>query len=434
MTAPATSGTDSLARSYLRQFPAGAARHIEASPLVEAIALLESEPTPHAVAVVERLASNVAADLLQAGSPQHARRMLAAIDPVRAAATLAWLDEDVRTTLLQGVDERTAKELRAMAAYPPDTAGRLMDPRVIGVRPGTTVHDALSRVRGGRTRHVSDVFLTDEDGRLVGRVRLQELAIAAPAELVDALAEPAISVAATATAEEVVEQLTDRRLTSLPVVDFDDRLLGVIRHDTLVKTAQHDVASDLQAMVGASRQERALSRVSFAVRARLPWLQVNLATAFVAAAVVGLFESTIAMFTALAVLLPVVAGQSGNTGAQALAVTMRGLALREIRVAQWFRVIRKEALVACLNGWAVALTTSAGVLLWSGSPGLALVIGSSMVISMVAAGVAGATIPIVLTSLGQDPAQSSSIILTTITDVVGFSSFLGIATMLSGAL
>jgi magnesium transporter len=130
----------------------------------------------------------------------------------------------------------------------------------------------------------------------------------------------------------------------------------------------------------------------------------------------------------------VVAGQSGNTGAQALAVTMRGLALREIRVAQWRRVARKEASVAFINGWAIALTTSAGVLLWSGSPGLAFVIGVSMVISMVSAGLAGASIPIVLTSIGQDPAQSSSIILTTVTDIVGFSSFLGIATLLSGML
>ena len=149
---------------------------------------------------------------------------------------------------------------------------------------------------------------------------------------------------------------------------------------------------------------------------------------------VGLFEETIARYTALAVLLPVVAGQSGNTGAQALAVTMRGLALREIRTRQWFRVCFKEMNVGAFNGIAVALTTSLGVLAWSRSFGLALVIGSSMVLSMVAAGLSGAGVPLVLTALGQDPAQSSSIVLTTITDVVGFFSFLGIATLLAGLL
>lgn len=434
MTATAMDGVAVLAQAYLRQFPDEAARYVESAPLQEAVTLLQAEPTPHAVTVIERLASNIAADVLQAASREEARRILVAMDPVRAAATISWLDEPTRDALLEGIGARAARELRAMAAYPPQTAGRLMDPRVIGLREGTTAEEALQRLRGVRRRQVSDVFLTGPDGRLVSRVRLQDLAVAGPLETLDALAEPAVSVQATATAEEVVTHLTDRRLSSLPVVDFEGRLLGVIRHDTLVKAVQQDLAADIQTMVGASRDERALSRVSFAVRARLPWLEINLATAFLAAAVVGIFEETITQFTALAVLLPVVAGQSGNTGAQALAVTMRGLALREIRVRQWPRVTRKEASVAVVNGIAIALTTAAGVFLWSGSPGLSLVIGTSMVISMAAAGLAGAAIPMVLTSVGQDPAQSSSIILTTVTDVVGFSSFLGIATLLAGML
>jgi magnesium transporter len=197
---------------------------------------------------------------------------------------------------------------------------------------------------------------------------------------------------------------------------------------------QEETSLDIQTMFGASRDERALSPVTFAVRKRLPWLEINLLTAFLAASVVGLFESTIAQFTALAVLLPVVAGQSGNSGAQALAVTMRGLALREIGERHMFRVITKEIGTGLVNGVVIALTTALGVLVWSGSPGLALVIAVAMVISMAAAGFAGAGIPILLTAAGQDPAQSSSIILTTITDVVGFFSFLGIATLLAGML
>ena len=187
-------------------------------------------------------------------------------------------------------------------------------------------------------------------------------------------------------------------------------------------------------MVGANRNERALSSVGFVVRKRLPWLSINLLTAFLAASVVGLFEGTIAKYTALAVLLPVVAGQSGNTGAQALAVTMRGLALQEIGTSQWLRVARKEVGAAFINGASIAVFTALGVLVWSSSEGLALVIGSSMIIAMVAAAFSGVIIPVILSSLGQDPAQSSSIILTTVTDVVGFFAFLGIATMLSSML
>jgi magnesium transporter len=157
-------------------------------------------------------------------------------------------------------------------------------------------------------------------------------------------------------------------------------------------------------------------------------------TAFLAAAVVGLFESTIAKFTALAVLLPVVAGQSGNAGAQALAVTMRGLVLREISIRHWPRVVGKEAVVGLVNGVAVAATTALGVYIWSRSVGLVLVCAIAMVISMLAAGLAGALTPVLLRRFGQDPATSSSIILTTVTDVVGFFSFLGTATLLSGML
>lgn len=208
----------------------------------------------------------------------------------------------------------------------------------------------------------------------------------------------------------------------------------MLRHDALFEAARQDGAAQAQQMVGASREERAQSPVLFAVRKRLPWLEINLATAFLASSVVALFEDTIARNTALAVLLPVVAGQSGNTGAQALAVTMRGLSLREVRPTHLPRVGLKEVGVGLLNGIAVALTTSLAVLLWSGSPGLAGVIGVSMVLSMTAARLAGAVMPMLLTTLGMDPAQSSSIILTTVTDVTGFFSFLGIATALSSML
>jgi magnesium transporter len=232
----------------------------------------------------------------------------------------------------------------------------------------------------------------------------------------------------------MIEQFAGQQVASLPIVDVEERLIGVIHPETLVSVAQEEATADIQAMVGASREERALSKVGFAVRKRLPWLQINLATAFLAAAVVGIFEATIAQFTALAVLLPVVAGQSGNTGAQALAVTMRGLALREVRVRHWLPIASKEMSVALINGCAVALTTAASVYVWSRSSGLSLVIGLAMIISMLSAGLAGAVIPMLLTASGQDPAQSSSIILTTVTDVVGFFSFLGIATLLTSML
>jgi magnesium transporter len=356
------------------------------------------------------------------------------MDPGRAVSMLGWMDPPARDRYIDLAAPATGRELRALASYPDDSAGRLMDPRVVAVHAGATVRETLTRLRKRRGPLNGDVFVVDDEGRLAGAVALQDLAIARFSETVGRMARPVSAIAAVAPRAEVMERLTGGALTTLPVVDAYERLVGAIRPATLLSVAQEEAGADVQTMVGASRDERALSKVSFAVRKRLPWLHINLATAFLAAAVVGLFEGTIAQFTALAVLLPVVAGQSGNTGAQALAVTMRGLTLREVRPRQWMRISLKEGSVALLNGCAVAVTTSAGVLLWSQSPGLALVIGVAMVISMFAAGLAGALIPIVLTVSGQDPAQASSIILTTVTDVVGFLSFLGLAAVFASAL
>lgn len=434
MRAEADAGFARLARTFVREFPDEASRDLEQLPAAEIARLVRTQPVRHAVQLIERLSANVAAEVLE-DIPTDARRdVLTTMDPVRAVAILGWMDDEPRAELVQLLDPSLARELRMMSEYPPETAGRLMDPRAVGFKPGTTVQQALARVRAARTQRVADVFVTDGEGSLIGTVPLQLLAVAAPDVLVESLMRPTVAVQAIDPQEEVVEHFNKGRLSSVPVVDFDGRLIGVIRYDTLAITAQENVAGDMQAMVGASRQERALSPVFFAVKKRLPWLEINLATAFLAAAVVGLFEGTIARFTALAVLLPVVAGQSGNTGAQALAVTMRGLAMREIRIGQWPRVVRKEASVALINGIAVSITTAAGVFVWSRSPGLALVIGTSMVLSMVAAGIAGVLVPTTLTMFGQDPAQSSSIVLTTVTDIVGFASFLGIATLLAGLL
>lgn len=434
MRTEAPAGFAQLARTFLREFPGEASQQLNALPIEDIARLLHSEPVRHAVPVLERLAPNLGAQLVIALPEGSRRELMARMDPVRAVAIIGWMEDESREALLGILDTNHARELRRMSEYPPETAGRLMDTRAVGFKPGTTVQQALARVRSAHMRRVADVFMTDDERRLTGAVSLQLLAVSAPHALVESLAQPVVAVQAIDPQDEVVEHFNKGRLASIPVVDFEGRLLGVIRYDTLALTAQENVAADMQAMVGASRQERALSPVLFAVRKRLPWLEMNLATAFLAAAVVGLFEGTIAQFTALAVLLPVVAGQSGNTGAQALAVTMRGLAMREIRIGQWPRVARKEASVALLNGIAVSLTTAAGVYAWSRSPGLALVIGASMVLSMIAAGISGVLVPTMLTMIGQDPAQSSSIILTTVTDIVGFASFLGIATLLSGML
>lgn len=424
-----------LASTLLDRYPDEAARLLEKAPDAEVVGLLENELTRPAVEVLKGLTPDRAVQAIIDMSDGRTRRVLEALDPHRAAALLARMDEETRERNLAVLDPEQADDLRAMTKYPSDRAGALMDPRVTAFRPESTVREVIQRLKSLRQKRIQDVFLVDGEGKLVGSVSLQEVVLASPGDILGNLAlAPTPSVQATSTREAVVEELEQHRVGSLPVVDFEGRLLGVLRQDQLILATRREASADLLTMVGASREERALSSPWFVVRKRLPWLLVNLVTAFLAAAVVGLFEGTIARFTALAVLLPVVAGQSGNTGAQALAVTMRGLALREVRVKHWWRVGSKELAGGALNGIAVAATTALGVFVWSRSEGLALVIGLSMILSMMAAGLAGALVPMVLTSLRQDPAQSSSIVLTTVTDIAGFLSFLGIATLLSGIL
>ena len=272
--------------------------------------------------------------------------------------------------------------------------------------------------------HRTPLVVVDDDGCLTGMLVPSDLVFADPATaLRDFVCNVPSHIQALAPREDVVEEFRRSNAPSLPVVDTNDRVLGPIRHDALVRAVHEEASVDLQTMVGASAEERALSPVSFAVRKRLLWLQINLVTAFLAAAIVGIFEDTIARFTALAILLPVVAGQSGNTGAQALAVTMRGLLLREVRLRHWRQMGIKEMLVGFFNGVGLAITTSIAVFVWSRSLGLAGVIGISIVVSndllrrrrgSSAAGVGG--------SVRQDPAQSPSIVLTTVTDAVAFSA------------
>jgi magnesium transporter len=429
------SAATNLAQAYLGLYPAEAARVVETLPAEEIVALFKREPAMRLTALFEHLLPEVGAEVLQRLGVDAAKEVLPNLEPDRAALLLSRLDQETQSAFLQALQAGLAKELQTLMTYPPGTAGSLMDPRATVARPESTVAETLNAVRAAGRKRIYDVCVIDEHGDLIGAVALQDLAAADGTERLEELLRLGpVGVSAMATREEVVDLMTQHRLSSLPVVDAENRVVGIIRQDKLIAAAQEEASVDIQTMVGASKEERALSNVSFAIRKRLPWLQINLVTAFMAATVVGIFEGIIAKFTALAVLLPIVAGQSGNTGAQALAVTMRGLALREIRPRHWLRVTFKEVNVAFFNGIAVALTTSLGVYVWSRSIGLALVIGISMIISMVVAGLSGAVIPMILLAFGQDPAQSSSIILTTVTDVVGFFSFLGLATLLASML
>lgn len=435
MTIENSAAAQAIAAAYIDLNPGEVAAALESAPVDEIVDFLSRQEPSRAASVLDRLDETLAADCVLKMDDDALKGVLAEFDPAKASLLLSRLDKDERDARMAKLDTDLADELRELMSFPDDSAGRLMETRVATFRPGFTVKETLERLRSAGEPPRFSLLVVDEGRKLLGLLTLADMVVADPATRLEQLISdrpPAIH--AMAPREDVVAALTEAKLRLLPVVDGQDRLLGVIRHDALVKAVQEDAAGDIAAMFGAGKEERALSSPMVAVKKRLPWLNINLLTAFLAAAVVGLFENTIAQFTALAVLLPVVAGQSGNTGAQALAVTMRGLALREVRARHWLPVAAKEAIAGALNGIAIALVTSLGVFVWSRSFGLTLVIFLAMILSMVIAGVAGAAIPMVLSAMRQDPAQSGSIILTTVTDVMGFFSFLGLATVMSGML
>ncbi len=431
----AAAACEALNRRFILDHPLDSVKKIESMEPETAARFLEGlEPllisrildrlTPdNATRIFSHLPETIAGMLLQDGSSNVMVQIL------------GHLPEEDRSRHLSNLPDTVQREYKRLMAYPPDSAGRLMDTNFLVFRESMTVKQAMKRLRLPGKRTSRTLYLVDAGNVLKTRMEIQDLVLADYNKELREYARPVrVVLHPEDPREEVVQKLEEFKLTSLPVVDISGYLVGVVRHDALIKAAEEEATVDIQTMFGVGENERALSGPGVAIRNRLPWLEINLLTAFLASAVVGLFEGLIAKFTALAVLLPVVAGQSGNAGAQALAVTMRGLALREISVRHWGKVVVKEMWVGFVNGIAIAVTTAAGVYVWSRSIGLGLVIGLSMILSMVAAGIAGASVPIVLTRLGKDPATASSIILTTVTDVAGFFSFLGIAMMLSSLL
>lgn len=422
---------DLMTRRYLRDFPVEAARRIEELDLSEVLDAVSRQSAATLAPVFAFLMPDTAARLLAALPDGLGDRILEELQPAQTLRIMASLPEEEQATRRTRLEPAVRDELERLGSYPPDTAGRLMNPGVAAYPRDLTVGQLLRALGESGMLTARSLFLVDGAGRLTGRAPLKDVALSSRDLPLSALELPTrTSVHPMDPMDTVTSAFEGYRILDLPVVDSEGVFLGAVTHDDLARAVQEDATIDIQTMVGAGRAEKALSTPMFTVRRRMPWLQINLLTAFLAAAVVGAFEATIAQVTALAVLLPVVAGQSGNAGAQALAVTMRGLALREISTRQWLRVVRKEVIAGLVNGIGIAITCGLGVWFWSQSVGLVVVIFSSMILAMAAAGFAGALIPILLTRLGQDPATSSSIVLTTVTDIAGFLSFLGIATLM----
>jgi magnesium transporter len=431
---------ESMLCTFVQNHREDAARAFESLELGEAVGLLKGLPVDVAASLLERANPHIAAQVLEMMDVPHTCQLTSKLPLRTSAAVLHQMRESRYEEILTSLADSTARPLRALARYAEETAGAIMEPRVAALAIDLTVHQAIAAIRKAPREAIPYLYVTQRDGKLIGVLNMRDLLLAAPRDPIEPLVNhQVVSVADTMDRGKVVELMQQRRFLALPVVDYEGRLIGVVKHDEALRAGQEGAFERLQIVVGAGADERALSPVRKVVRSRLPWLYVNLITVFMAASVIGLFEGLIARVAALAVLLPVIAGQGGNTGSQSLAVVMRGLALREVLPGVRKRVVLKELRGGLINGAAVALVTTVAVFAWrqiagdalSSSVSMSLVIGLSMIVTMSLAAMTGAIVPLVLKALGRDPAQSAAIFLSTVTNIVGFGTFLGFALLFS---
>ena len=349
---------------------------------------------------------------------------------------LADLVEDLPGTVLDEVlksmDRDNRERLEQVLSYEEGSAGRLMNPDVVTVRTDTTVDVVLRylRLRGELPDHTDHLYVVSRRHQYIGRIALQALLTSEASTPINRLIDdeqPAIDVHESEA--DVARQFSDHDWISAPVVDEGNVLLGRITIDDVVDIIREQAEHQALGAAGLDEDEDLFSPVPRATKRRLLWLGINLCTAFLAASVVGQFQGTIAHIVALAVLMPIVAGMGGNAGTQVLALVIRGLALGQLGASNVQVLIWKEIRVAALNGLALGFVLGLIVWAWFGEWSLALVIASALTINLLMAALAGVMVPVTLKRMGFDPALAGGVILTTVTDVMGFLSFLGLATL-----
>lgn len=322
-------------------------------------------------------------------------------------------------------------------SWPKGSVGEMIDPYFLTLTKNSSVKEAVETIRflANNKLSLNYAYVVDEGFKLVGVLNMRDLLFAHDEDKLEGVMHKNVySVNALRDREEVANEAMEKRFIAIPVVDGEGRLLGTLKLKDLLATMREEATEDIQRMFGAGADEKITSPVGFMVRNRLPWLFVNLATAFLASWVISFFEGIIAKVTALAVLLPIVASQGGNSGAQTLAVVIRGMALNEIPRSSALRIISKEVAAGLASGLSIGLATGAVTWLWLGNPYFGLIIFLAMIGNLISAAFWGAAIPLGMKRLGFDPAQCSNIILTTFTDIVGFFLFLGLAVLFQSKL
>jgi magnesium transporter len=348
------------------------------------------------------------------------------------ADIIAELSDDQAKAVLDAIEPEESQEVQELLKYREDTAGGIMQSELVSVKKQATINDAFQAVGDAQNEmeNIHNIFVVDEQGKLVGTVPLQRLITTKRfTPILDVIDEDIPSVPAQMDQEEVARLFKKYDLVSIGVVDHEQHLLGRITIDDVVDAIQEETSEDMYRIAGLGQDDTIFNKTADSVRKRLPWLYLNLLTALTSVLVIGFFEDTIKLMVALVFFMPVIAGLGGNAGGQTLALIIRGIALGEITFENARRVLYRQIAVGITNGIAVGLVIAGIAYFWKGIPVLGLVIGLAMIISVFMGTMVGVLIPLALKRLNLDPALGSNILLTAFTDAFGFFSYLTLATL-----
>jgi magnesium transporter len=427
--------TANLVNLLQKQHPADLAQLLSELPDKEcrsAFTLLAERNTKLAMEALSELGPEAGAALLRERSADEIVKLTQELPSDDAAALIDYLPEELSAAVLELMQKRPAGgDVGDLLEYAEQTAGRIMNPKVFALAEDMTAAEAITALQGSRdVEVVFYLYVIDARRHLVGVVSLRRLLLVAPdTPLKRIMTTDLISVRADMDQEEVARLVASYNLLAIPVVDEENKLVGVITVDDVIDVIKDEATEDIYRLAGVSSDERVFTPTSESLRKRFPWLLINLVTAFVAAGVVKLFEGTLAAWLALAVFMPIVPGMGGNAATQTLTVIVRGIALGELTWGNSRKALVKEILVGVGNGAATGVV--AALLAWAmaGQPSLGILLFLAMVINLFVAGLAGTLIPLGLKALKIDPALASTVFITTFTDVCGFAAFLGLATM-----
>ena len=426
--------TPNLLNLLQKQHPADLAQIFSELPEKERHAafnvLVEKNPKL-AMEALSELGPETGAELLALRSAEEIARFTQEIPSDDAAALIGHLPDELSAVVLELIRPKPGGGVSELLEYEEQTAGRLMNPKVFALSEDLTAGEAITALQSARdVEMVFYLYVVDERRHLVGVVSLRRLLLVPPdTPLKRIMTTEVYSARADTDQEEVARMVASYNLLAIPVVDAENKLVGVITVDDVIDVIKDEATEDVYRLAGVSKDDGVLTPPGESLRRRLPWLLVNLVTAFLAASVVGLFKGTIEQVIALAAFMPIVAGMGGNAGTQTLAVVVRGLALGELTWANARQALVKEGLVGIGNGVANGIVGGTAAALISGDWVLGLILALAMIINMFVAATAGTLIPLGLRALKVDPALASSVFITTLTDVFGFLSFLGLATV-----